>query len=89
MTEPTPSGPVMLTAGQACWSIMARQAGMKPIITLVLPGPGASGAPWVVGSAIRAAGGIGVLRGEVQSRFKVSAEQKLSCTNEPTHGHLA
>jgi hypothetical protein len=27
ITEPTPSAPVMLTAGQACWSIMARHAG--------------------------------------------------------------
>src|ERR1035438_2302528 len=59
ITIPTPSGPVMLTAGQACWSIIARQAGRPPMRTLGLPGPGESGAPWAVGSVTRAAGGIG------------------------------
>jgi hypothetical protein len=48
----------MLTAGHICWSIMARHAGMLPIMTLALPGPGASGAPWAVGSDMRAAGGM-------------------------------
>src|SRR5579863_6067750 len=48
----------MLTAGHACWSIIARQAGMPPISTLLLPGPGDSGAPCMVGSPTRAAKGI-------------------------------
>src|SRR5580765_7976534 len=58
MTMPTPSAPLMLTAGHACWSIMARQAGRPPMSTLTLPGPGARGMPWVVGSSMRAAGGM-------------------------------
>src|SRR5260370_16086834 len=37
---------------------MARQAGWPQIMTSVLPGPGESGAPCVVGSATLAAGGI-------------------------------
>src|SRR5712691_10356124 len=49
-TEPTPSAPLMLTAGQACWSMSVRHAGCPPIRTLALPGPGAVGAPCVVGS---------------------------------------
>ena len=44
-TEPTPSAPLMLAAGQACWSMVARQAGIPPIRTLTAPGPGESGAP--------------------------------------------
>jgi hypothetical protein len=36
----------------------ARQAGIPPISTVVLPGPGASGDPWLVGSPVRAAKGM-------------------------------
>ena len=37
--------PLMLTAGQACWSMVALHAGILPISTVALPGPGARGAP--------------------------------------------
>ena len=57
-TEPTPSAPLTLTAGQACWSIIVRHAGKSPMMTFSLPGPGARGTDaWVVGSVVRAAGG--------------------------------
>src|SRR5215472_3897880 len=58
ITEPAPSAPETLVAGQACWSMTALQAGSPPIITLGLPGPGLKGLPWVVASVTRAAGGM-------------------------------
>src|SRR5438034_252884 len=64
ITLPTPSAPLTLAAGHACWSTMVRQAGKPPISTLGLPGPGDSGLPCVVRSVTRAAGlpGIALLR---------------------------
>ncbi|WP_337589430.1 hypothetical protein [Paenibacillus contaminans] len=44
--------------GQACVSDIARQAGIPPINTFTLPGPGPSGVPWPVISPTLAAGGI-------------------------------
>src|SRR5882762_2413084 len=61
ITEPTPSAPLMLAAGQACWSTIVRQAGRLPIRVSGLPGPGDKGLPCVVRSVTRAASLPGTL----------------------------
>jgi len=86
MTMPTPSGPEMLTMGQACWSIMARQAGRPPMRTLTLPGPGASGMPWVVRSVMRAAGGILRPQDSQIIRYRIYEEKHLESFGTSPNG---
>jgi hypothetical protein len=53
----------ILSIAEATDDGTARHAGMYPIVTLRLPGPGLSGLPCEVESLVRAAGGIRALRG--------------------------
>jgi hypothetical protein len=86
MTMPKPSGPEMLTMGQACWSIMARQAGRPPMRALTLPGPGASGMPWVVRSVMRAAGGILRPQDSQIIRYRIYEEKHLESFRTSPNG---